>query len=97
MPRRTKQSRIDDARIQRAVAGFRIPITSIVLLNKQLEAAIASGADDHQLRDVVAFHVYGHELGVPHTTELDLLDAAKRNADRVDGYDRDDLGESPDY
>lgn len=21
----------------------------------------------------------------------------KRNADRVDGYDRDDLGESPDY
>lgn len=23
--------------------------------------------------------------------------AARRNADRIDGYDRDDLGESPDY
>jgi len=67
MPRQTKQSRINDARIQRAVTGFRIPITSIVLLNKQLEAAIASGADDAKLREVVAFHVFGHELGVPHT------------------------------
>jgi len=25
------------------------------------------------------------------------LDAERRNADRIDGYDRDDLGESPDY
>lgn len=23
--------------------------------------------------------------------------AARRNADHIDGYDRDDLGESPDY
>jgi hypothetical protein len=23
--------------------------------------------------------------------------AARRDADRIDGYDRDDLGESPDY
>jgi hypothetical protein len=55
MPRRTKQSRIDDARIQRAVTGFQIiPIMSIVLLNKRLEAAIAGGATDDQLKQVVA-------------------------------------------
>ena len=33
------------------------------------------------------------------TDELEAAEtkAAKRNADRIDGYDRDDLGESPDY
>lgn len=35
--------------------------------------------------------VYGHrELDVPPPS-------SSRDADRIDGYDRDDLGESPDY
>jgi hypothetical protein len=54
MPRRTKQSRINDARIQRAVTDFQIPLTSIVLLNSRLETAIANGATDEQLLQVVA-------------------------------------------
>jgi len=55
------------ARIHKAIAGLQIPLTSIVLLNKKLMDAIASGADDNQLRDVATFHAYGHERGVPHT------------------------------
>jgi hypothetical protein len=32
------------------------------------------------------------------TTKAERVDAQiRREADRVDGYDRDDLGESPDY
>jgi hypothetical protein len=30
-------------------------------------------------------------------TAAEYKSSEKRNADRVDGYDRDDLGESPDY
>jgi hypothetical protein len=32
-----------------------------------------------------------------HSRFLQQQDALKRMADRVDGYDRDDLGETPDY
>lgn len=48
----TRQQRINDQRIQRAVTGFQIPIMAIVALNKKLEAAIAQGATDEQLRQV---------------------------------------------
>jgi hypothetical protein len=43
-----------NARIQQAITGFQIPLTSIVLLNKRLETAIANGANDDQLKQVVA-------------------------------------------
>jgi hypothetical protein len=42
------------ARIQRAVTGFLIPLTSVALLTKLLEDAIARGASDDQLRDLAA-------------------------------------------
>jgi hypothetical protein len=48
-----------NARIQQAITGFQIPLTSIVLLNKRLENAIASGATDDQLRQVVAEFLAG--------------------------------------
>jgi hypothetical protein len=54
MPRQTKQSRITAARIQRAVTGFQIPLTLVVLLHKRLENAITAGADDARLSQVVA-------------------------------------------
>jgi hypothetical protein len=48
-----------NVRIQRAITGFQIPLTAIVLLNKRLENAIALGADDAQLRQVVAEFLAG--------------------------------------
>jgi hypothetical protein len=48
-----------NARIHKAIAGLQIPLTSIVLLNKRLENAIALGADDAQLRQVVAEFLAG--------------------------------------
>lgn len=38
------------------------------------------------------------ELEIERDQALDAMDRAdRRSADRIDGYDRDDLGESPDY
>jgi hypothetical protein len=54
-----KQAKLNTARIQRAVTGFQIPIMSIVALNKRLETAIAQGATDDQLSQVVAEFLAG--------------------------------------
>jgi hypothetical protein len=42
------------ARIQNAVFGFIIPMMSIPKLYKQMEAAVASGGSDAELKMVVA-------------------------------------------
>lgn len=42
------------ARIQRAVVGFQIPMTSITKLYKQMEDAVAAGKSDEYLKIVVA-------------------------------------------
>jgi hypothetical protein len=42
------------ARIQRAVVGFIIPMMSIPKLYKQMEAAVADGGSDEDLKAVVA-------------------------------------------
>jgi formylmethanofuran:tetrahydromethanopterin formyltransferase len=43
-----------DARIQRAVTGFIIPMMSIPKLSAALKAAIAAGQADEELKAVVA-------------------------------------------
>jgi hypothetical protein len=52
--RKTKAQRLIEARIQRAVYGFQIPITSITQLWKALEAAIGTGQSDADLKALVA-------------------------------------------
>lgn len=42
------------ARVQKAVNGFRIPMMSIPALGKAVEAAIAEGKSDEELKAVVA-------------------------------------------
>jgi len=42
------------ARIQRAVVGFLIPMTSIPKLYKQMEETVAAGGSDEDLKAVVA-------------------------------------------
>jgi hypothetical protein len=41
-------------RVNRAVVGFRIPMMSIPKLGKELEAAIAAGKSDEELKAIVA-------------------------------------------
>ena len=43
-----------DARINRAVIGFQIPMMSIPQIYNALEAAIAAGNPDERLREIVA-------------------------------------------
>jgi hypothetical protein len=52
--RKTKAQRLIEARIQRAVYGFQIPITSITKLWSTLEAAIGTGQSDADLKALVA-------------------------------------------
>jgi len=52
--RRTNEQRLTDARIQNAVYGFSIPMLSIPALYKQMEAAVALGATNDELKAVVA-------------------------------------------
>jgi hypothetical protein len=49
-----QQKAIVTARINRAVVGFVIPMMSIPKLYRELEAAVAAGADDEALKTVVA-------------------------------------------
>lgn len=49
MKRTKKQQNIDAARIQRAVTGMLIPMTSIPRVYKHAEKLIADGADDTEL------------------------------------------------
>ncbi len=46
-------------------------------------------------------HAYGPRYIIDHVKQIAAAkledDRESRNADRIDGYDRDDLGESPDY
>lgn len=54
-PKSAKAARkLADARIQRAVVGFQIPMMSIPKLYKQMEAAVAVGQSDEDLKAVVA-------------------------------------------
>jgi hypothetical protein len=46
--------KLAEARIQRAVSGFSIPMMSIPKLYKALEAAVAAGQADEDLKAVVA-------------------------------------------
>jgi hypothetical protein len=43
-----------EARIQRAIVGFQIPMMSIPKLYKALESAVAAGQADEELKAVVA-------------------------------------------
>lgn len=43
-----------NARVQRAVVGFRIPMMSIPKLSAALKAAIAEGKADEELKAIVA-------------------------------------------
>jgi hypothetical protein len=56
--RKTKTSKVSqkliEARIQRAVVGFRIPMMKIPVLYKVLEAELAAGKSDAELRTSVA-------------------------------------------
>jgi Pyruvate/2-oxoacid:ferredoxin oxidoreductase gamma subunit len=49
-----QQKAANDARINKAVAGFVIPMMSIPKMAKALEAAIAAGRSDEELKAVVA-------------------------------------------
>ena len=51
MARRTKQDKLNEARIQRAIVGLQIPMLKIPELYYVLEKTIAKGADDNELRD----------------------------------------------
>ncbi|MGX9944910.1 hypothetical protein ACTG4Q_20830 [Bradyrhizobium denitrificans] len=53
MKRTKKQEAADAARIQRAVTGMLIPMTSIPKLYAHAEKLIADGADDEQLANGV--------------------------------------------
>ena len=46
--------KVKEARIQRAINGFQIPMMSIPALYKELEAAIAEGKTDPDLKAIVA-------------------------------------------
>ncbi len=46
--------KIREARINRAVAGFVIPMMSIPKLCRQLEEAIAAGWSDDEIKSIVA-------------------------------------------
>lgn len=54
MARKSAAKLAMEARIQRAVNRFQIPMLSMPALSKALEAAIAEGKSDDELRDVVA-------------------------------------------
>ena len=51
--RKTKIQKLNEARIQRAVSGFGIPMLSIPALYKQLEQAVESDWSDEELKQVV--------------------------------------------
>jgi hypothetical protein len=48
--KKSKQKKLDDARIQRAITGLQIPMLRTVELYKHLEAGIFAGDDDEDLR-----------------------------------------------
>ena len=54
MPRKTKAQKVVEARVNKAVGGFRIPMMSIPKMYAAMEAAIAAGADDAAVKAVVA-------------------------------------------
>jgi hypothetical protein len=64
MKRTKKQQNIDAARIQRAVTGILIPMTSITRVYAHAEKLIADGADDVQLANGI------YEFLNPETTTL---------------------------
>jgi hypothetical protein len=51
--RATKQSKVNEARIQRAVTGMLIPMLSIPKVYAHAEKLIGQGADDEQLTNGV--------------------------------------------
>ncbi|SDK43142.1 hypothetical protein [Bradyrhizobium ottawaense] len=59
MARRTKQSKVDAARIQRAVTGILIPMTSITRVYAHAEKLIAEGADDDHLANGIRVFLGG--------------------------------------
>lgn len=52
--KRTKAQKAAAARIQSAVSGFIIPMMSIVTLYREMEAAVAAGKSDADLKAIVA-------------------------------------------
>lgn len=50
----TKAKRLVDARIQRAITGFLIPMMTIPKMYKAMEAGIAAGLTDEELKAIVA-------------------------------------------
>jgi hypothetical protein len=52
--RKTKAAKLAEARINRAVVGFQIPMMSVPKLYGELEAAIGAGKSDEELKAAVA-------------------------------------------
>jgi hypothetical protein len=52
--RKTKADKIATARIQSAIYGYQIPMMSIPPLYRAMEAAVAAGKTQEELRAVVA-------------------------------------------
>jgi hypothetical protein len=46
--------KLREARVNRAIVGFQIPMLSIPKLGNELEAAIAAGKSDEDLKAIVA-------------------------------------------
>jgi hypothetical protein len=57
--RTTKQDKIDNARIQRAIVGLQIPMTQITAVYNHAETLIARGANDAELADGIRLYVKG--------------------------------------
>lgn len=53
MKRRSKQQRLVDARLQRAVCGFMIPMLAIPNLYRAMELAVEQGKTDADLKALV--------------------------------------------
>jgi hypothetical protein len=45
--------KIREARVNRAIVGFQIPMLSIAKLGKELDAAIVAGKSDDELKAIV--------------------------------------------
>ena len=54
MARKPNAKKLAEARIQRAICGFLIPMMSIPPLYRRLEAEIAAGASDDALKAAIA-------------------------------------------
>jgi hypothetical protein len=54
MAKRKQRDLVTAAKIQRAVTGYRIPMLEIVALYRAMETAAKAGANDNDLKAIVA-------------------------------------------